>query len=54
LYLRWGLVALEGLEVDGLEASTDALIEAGPELLCREIVAAIKRESSLSEEERKN
>ena len=54
LYLRWGLIALEGLELDGLEASTDALIEAGPELLCREIIAAIKRECSLSEEERKN
>lgn len=54
LYLRWALMSVEGLEIDGAQADTDRLIAAGPESLCREIVAAIKRECSLSEEERKN
>lgn len=54
LYLRWGLKTIEGLELDGCEPSIDSLITTGPEALCREIIAAIKRECSLTEEERKN
>jgi hypothetical protein len=54
LYLRWGLKTIEGLELDGCEPSIDSLIALGPEALCREIIAAIKRECSLTEEERKN
>ena len=54
LYLRWGLKKIEGLELDGNEADTDSLISDGPEPLCREIIAAVKRECALSEEERKN
>lgn len=54
LYLRWGLKAIEGLELDNRPADIETLISAGPEPLCREIVAAIKRECALSEEERKN
>ena len=53
-YVRWGLLSVEGLEVDGQVPSVDTLIHAGPEPLCREIVAAIKRECALTEEERKN
>jgi hypothetical protein len=53
-YLRWGLVGLQGLEIDGRVADTDALISSGPEPLCREVVSAIKRECALTEEERKN
>lgn len=54
LYLRWGLIRIEGLELDGEPATPERLIEAGPEELCREALAAIKREYGLSEEERKN
>ncbi len=54
LYLRWGLVRVEGLELDGAQATADSLISAGPEDLCREVIAAIKRECGLSEQERKN
>jgi hypothetical protein len=54
LYLRWGFTAIEGLDIDGLAADLELLIAAGPEPLCREIIAAIKRECWLTEEERKN
>ena len=54
LYLLWGLAGIEGLEVDGQAATPERLIEAGPEGLCREILAAVKREAGLSEEEQKN
>ncbi|MEO8129853.1 MAG: hypothetical protein ABJF23_21155 [Bryobacteraceae bacterium] len=54
LYLEWGLVSVSGLELDGSPASPGALIGAGPEDLCREILAAIKGECGLSDEERKN
>jgi hypothetical protein len=54
LYLLWGLAKIEGLTVDGEPATTESLAAAGPEALAREIVAAIKAESGLSEDERKN
>jgi hypothetical protein len=54
LYLRWGLVAIDGLVLDGQPADADSLISSGPEALCQEILAAIKRECSLNEEARKN
>ena len=53
-YLRWGLLAVEGLVIDGGPANVQQLIEAGPEPLCREIVAAIRTELGLTEDERKN
>src|SRR3954471_22085507 len=49
LYLRWGLKEIEGLELDGCNAYIDSLIAFGPEALCREVVAAIKRECALTE-----
>jgi hypothetical protein len=54
LYLSWGLVAVEGLEVDGRTATPESLILCGPEKLCHEIISAIKRECALTEAERKN
>jgi hypothetical protein len=54
LYLRWGLVSIEGLQLDGLPADLESLISSGPEPLCREIIAAVKRECTLTDEERKN
>lgn len=54
LYIEWGLVRVENLEIDGEECTPGLLIEKGPEELAREIAAAIRRECRLSEEERKN
>jgi len=53
-YLEWGLVAIEGLMIDGETASPGALIEHGPVELAAEILARIKAECGLSEIERKN
>jgi len=53
-YLRWGLLEVRGLDIDGEPATAGLLIERGPEQLTAEIVAAIRAECALSEEERKN
>ena len=54
LYLDWGLIGIDGLEIDGLPASKERLIPDGPESLCKEIISAVKAEVFLSETERKN
>ena len=54
LYLEWGLAELSGLTVDEQPATVEVLIEKGPEALSEEIIAAIRAELGLSEEERKN
>ena len=54
LYLSWGLVSVEGLEIDGRSATPEALMLCGPESLCREIIDSIRRECMLTEDERKN
>jgi len=53
-YLRWGLVRIDGLLIDGQPATTELLIDKGPEELAKEIVKAIKSECGLSAAERKN
>jgi hypothetical protein len=54
MYLRWGLARIDGLTIDGEPATTESLIERGPEDLAKEIVAVVKSQCGLSEEERKN
>jgi len=54
VYLEWGLRDIAGIEIDGEQATQEALLERGPESLVREILAAIKAECGLSAEERKN
>ncbi len=54
MYLRWGLVSIEGMRIDGEPASAGQLIDRGPEELTREIVGAIKEQCGLSDTERKN
>ena len=54
MYLRWALVALEGLQIDGAPATAEQLLDRGPDELAREIVASIKQQCGLSEAERKN
>lgn len=53
-YLRWALVRIEGLMIDGEPATAERLLNSGPEELTHEIVAAIKGQCGLSEAERKN
>jgi hypothetical protein len=54
MYLRWGLIGIDGLAIDGEPATLDKLLEKGPDELTREIVGAIKTQCGLSETERKN
>lgn len=54
MYLRWALVGVEGLAIDGDAATAELLLDKGPEELTREIVSAIKDQCGLSETERKN
>jgi hypothetical protein len=54
MYLRWALVGVDGLEIDGEAATVEQLLDRGPEELAREIVIAIKEQCGLSEAERKN
>lgn len=53
-YARWGLLSVEGLEIDGRPATPDDVLEKGPEKLVAEVLAAIRQEAGLDEEERKN
>jgi hypothetical protein len=54
IYLRWGLVAVDGMEIDGGVATPARVILEGPEELAREALEAIRAQCGLSEEERKN
>jgi hypothetical protein len=54
LYLVWGLESVEGLLIDGSDATPERLASAGPEELFAEALAAIKRQCGLTEAERKN
>lgn len=54
LYLEWGVAEIEGLIIDGEPATTALLIEKGPELLANEILASVRGELGLTDEERKN
>ena len=53
-YLEWGLVSVEGLEIDGEKATAEAVIDRGPVELAAEILGRIKSECGMNEEERKN
>lgn len=54
MFLLWGLTGVSGLSIDGVEATPETLAERGPEELFREALAAVRRETGLSEDERKN
>jgi hypothetical protein len=53
-YLEWGLVAVDGLEIDGVAATSETLIDRGPVELAMEILGRIKSECGMTEDERKN
>ena len=54
LYMQWGLKEVNGLELDGVSATPELLIENGPEELLHEILGAVKGQCGLTETERKN
>ncbi|HTR35950.1 MAG TPA: hypothetical protein VMH80_08625 [Bryobacteraceae bacterium] len=54
MYMRWGLVSVDGLSIDGELATVDQLLDSGPEELTQEALAAIRGQCGLSEAERKN
>ncbi len=54
LYLLWGIERICGLDLDGMPATTESLIDSGPEELFNEALAAVKSECGLGENERKN
>ena len=54
LYIRWGLEEIHGLEIDGIPATAESLIQSGPEELFLEALAAVMAECGLVENERKN
>jgi hypothetical protein len=54
MFVLWGLESVSGLVLDGAEATPEALIERGPEEVFREALAAVRAQTGLSEEERKN
>ena len=54
LYILWGVEEVQGLELDGVPATAESLIERGPEELFGEALAAVKIECGLTENERKN
>jgi len=53
-YLDWGWIGVEGLEIDGVAATPASAIDAGPVELAVEVLARIKSECGLTEDERKN
>ena len=53
-YLDWGLVSVEGLEIDGAAATPETLVDRGPVELATEILGRIKSECGMTEDERKN
>jgi len=53
-WLRWGIVSIEGLEIDNTPATAESLFQSGPRELYAEAVALIKEESGLSAEDQKN
>ena len=53
-YLEWGLVSVEGLEIDGAAATPETVVERGPVELAVEILGRIKAECGMTEDERKN
>ena len=53
-YVAWGVKAVSGLTINGSAADVELMTAEGPEALFREALAAVRRETGLNEEERKN
>ena len=54
VYVRWGVAAIDGLEIDGCRANCENVIAAAPEKFIHEIVARVKHQCGLTNDERIN
>jgi hypothetical protein len=54
LYVAWGVQAVSGLALDGTIATPESLMETGSEELFQEALAAVRAETGLTGEQRKN
>ena len=54
LYVEWGLLEVQGLEIDGVSATPASLADAGPEELFFEALSYVKKACHLVETEAKN
>jgi hypothetical protein len=54
LYVVWGVCRIDGLTIDGSDATPESLVACGPEDLVREAATAVRSQLGLSEAERKN
>jgi hypothetical protein len=54
MYVLWGLVGVSGIQLDGIEATPETVVERGPEELFREALAAVRAQTGLTDDERKN
>jgi hypothetical protein len=54
VYVVWGVTKIEGLTIDGVDATPDSLVAVGPEDLVREAATLVRSQLGLSEDERKN
>jgi hypothetical protein len=54
MYVLWGLVGVSGIQLDGIEATPETVVERGPEELFREALAAVRAQTAMTDDERKN
>ena len=52
--LKWGVVKISGMVIDGALASVAEVILQGPEELVDDLVVQLQKQLALSEQERKN
>jgi hypothetical protein len=53
-WIRWGILSIDGLEIDGVKATVQTLCEDGPTDLVEEVFAAVMEAAGLSTVEEKN
>jgi hypothetical protein len=54
VYVMWGVSKIDGLTIDGCEATPELLVAGGPEELVREAATLVRSQLGLNEDERKN
>ena len=54
LYVVWGVSKVDGLLLDGSDATPESVVACGPEDLVREAATLVRSQLGLSEDERKN
>ena len=54
VYIEWGLLSVDGLQIDGEPATVRSIVDRGPESLAREIADAVRGQCQVTVDERKN